>query len=1742
MIRKNIKNFFVICALLGISLTHLGAVTTSWHDGYTIDSTTVHSTANTDVLSLDGTITISGDVIVSARLYDLTVNVTTAATILQPYNEHPRQNQTYTNAEYGQLIFYAAADHTITVSCGYDLSFTGSAGGDLAEIWKDVDMVVTFSGPGTTKFLLTDYNPDYNATGASLSFTGTAYSGIRGTTIHRAGTKAYIIMDQTEAQAITNGQNKVVIQRNGYHGIWDSTTSSYAYQARPTEIYIGPGSFITYLSTNATGIAASETNGGYGSLAIDPTHEGTGRMVLRIAGDPSHRYNFNDGGLMVAGHYVIGLTAADFRNNVYLNAISGLKAIFRITDGVDYAHNTSATYDPASTAARGLLVINENTTVPKLAADPYGEIGDYDFGASTYNYSLYGKQTPNSTSYGDTHGGNYYYWAYDYAWYRARSNAFQRTGQHDLNVQTGFVMGINGWMDVYHRTFLDYVAANINRTDRFAVEDIYDYMLDADWTYAQRTTDQYIKSRNPASFVVDSLNYYSNYNPYTADGTYYEVVDPQSANFDRARHAHIVFYGDAKMYARCSRNSDGNAFGQGYGPWFTAAGDLAYTFTVGTGTYNGEYVSSTAVTAGEGANVMDIQGQLSVWSKARNEAPARSIYVAGASTEQGMMNLPTVQIDYLGREYTGFTTGSNLVTRPLTMTSVTYAIYNSPSIFMNDRMELHNVTFNNNDVLKQFPFISTGADLAINPKYASPSIVGGERKFITTNVWSDYNSNTRFSEFIEWPRIWLYNSEVDLHESICSSGVRWAVQETAYTITGTAATGSGANNTSIVKFYDHGEDLDTLIKGYGRLFMLGSAYNRMSGADSNGRYTNSDVESAFLNVYRGNKVATGLTPARTIDLSLQQAYDSGAPTTRNSTHLILMSRLDYSLADPATQYDFGKAYMSLGWTTTVGDKTKYPWQSGTGIGADVNQFTLDAGTVNQATLSVDGDYVYFGGTDLGGLKCRVPVSTATQGSVVYVNHGGRITAGQPLSAGAADWTQSGYEAFFDTMIASRLWSTEGLSGTVDLPKDQVVFGDTFGAQFYDVNTSRIASTENLHLNVYNSTTASSPRKTADKAVGEEVTVAWNKRVDGSGFTPIRAFGLRREPETRWTKIPSGPVTMPTNVLYITTNDLIDQLKIAGATQADPFVFLASGDGTNHGYGQVREIVSVASNPVVPGEGDVAALFVNNSGRIGLGTRETNKDSKTAAWTRLGEDFVTVYADGMGTIDVNSNLVVNDKKAVMPTTNFGATLLGPNSDQYPRITFFSSDSYEIRVPRNVELDLTAFNQATYRQEIAFGGKLRLVFEPGSTLRFPSISNAAYAFPILYMNDDTELVFEESQEFAKDKYSSISSADANKIKIKGCGQIWLNKNAKLFIMNGAQVAVQSDEDTPLTDITISLQRQAEMWIGDINTAGGSFEVGNPTELSTATNKVNFNLTLNGPGTKFHIDREGFFGLGVGVINKDSSTPNGGAQELRNNLHVNPSVQADHTYRWLPDSSSVTGWLGTAWQVTALKNVHRVYINITQGNFEHSNIFDGTDTRSSLMAIGPVTTFSDATGYYGFEVTDPKSSIILGGGNLMYVADTYSPYVNIWAFSDYSDTSTDVRLRRDSDGDITGDAYGIVASAPIILQTPVATTGVSVIDGGGLKITTANPAQLFNFIRYPIYSSLGAKFVNIGQTAFENFMDYVLTASWDGVTRGGDIYRSANIPTIGTSSLNDALAQGILGAEGTDAPASFVPPLPR
>ncbi len=450
-------------------------------------------------------------------------------------------------------------------------------------------------------------------------------------------------------------------------------------------------------------------------------------------------------------------------------------------------------------------------------------------------------------------------------------------------------------------------------------------------------------------------------------------------------------------------------------------------------------------------------------------------------------------------------------------------------------------------------------------------------------------------------------------------------------------------------------------------------------------------------------------------------------------------------------------------------------------------------------------------------------------------------------------------------------------------------------------------------------------------------------------------------------------------------------------------------------------------------------------------------------------------------------------------------------------FYSEQANELRIPEGFELDLSAFGKdadgeplTEYRQQIAFGGSVKLVLEPGAKIRFPSLDNIDAKYPVLYFNDDSQLIFEGSQDGAKGRFIDADEIADTKCKIYGCGQIWLNKDAQMKVMGDARVAVISDDATPITDLIVSIQRQGAFYIGDTTEAGGAFEVGNMESVDDS--KVCFSLTLNGPKATFHIDREGFFGLGVGIVNKDGNM-NGGAE-----IDDNPTEE-EGVFTWSPDEYK-------AWQVNALFNVHKVIITVTKGIFDHSNIFNGSDRQSSLMAFGPLAADPDTedAGSYTFVIADPNLSRVLGGGNIMHLAEeSTGVFVNAWNIADSA--------ARD-----TYDMYSILASTAVALQQdPDSFTDstLTVLDGGGHQFVGTQD-DLFTYISYPLYSTLRQKFVCLGATQFQNYIGYVGAATT--YDTGNEIFRTEDFNVISDRSADEGLVIGVLGATGNASPESY------
>jgi hypothetical protein len=1840
-------------------------------------------------LTMDGTITISRDVYIIAYQRDIEVNVQADTTIVPATDEtSPPQPGGGGNdgKAWGHLIFFAAGPselgqgpdvrRTIIVNVDYDLTFQGV-------MTYSTDLIVTFSGQGVVIFKLRDdHSTGGMNRGVIVSFTGNCGFGPiseggspeqdAAQSFGRGGTRVYILMDQDKDQVMNRGVNKVVFQRVSYDGT--NVAGLYPYRGQPTGVVVGPASFITYLSTNPTGkvnaqnpLGAQESqevwsNGDYGTLAFDPTHAGAGRLYLEIQGDPASQivgvyeringnYNFQDGAVIVCGNYVPDFSEPAIREWAFLNAHAGRRAIFRVIDNLAFERGTMGPYDPKLEAQRGLLVINKNTTVPALAADPYQSY--LNFISTSHGFGPYsGAGHPNNHPeyYGES--SDRWYWARDYSYYRAPycwwaypccwpRNPYWDGGSNGypaaFNTRTGFVLGANGWMDIYHATFFDHVACNYGELQYFAVEDnawasAYDYTA---WDPGWYT----FKWRNPAAFCVDGLNYYDNFNDYQyyywgltegAEGTIYN--DPAGTYFphDPTLHAHIHCYGNGSLYFRCAAANDGIV--EDYGPYDPGTGNYNYLFFVEQGQYDGQYISSQYTSPGEGEGVIDLEGPLSVYGHPRNEAPRVYTSTTGYEPnpgEMGSFGMPTLNLDHRGLETGDWET--ILVDRPLRLNGL-YYISNSPHMFCNSIANFYDVVVRHTDVTKL---------MTTDPSMALPAIVGGEAKFFNDTynyfIWDQNLSDWLLSphnfphlfNYYQYPMLRFYGSELQMHESLVASGVRFVVKERErMTFEGARVPfgpdagnhmmlyGSHANNTSTFRFYDHGDKTDTMLSGYGRMFMVGSGMNRASsynpyyssfhpefiaeadyydGSDAcpcREVWTNNTYASAFVNVYRGREVTPPFNTARdlydtdpgasnwadTIKLSIQAANDNPDVTQlraqltnddeygwNRAHHLFLLSRGD----DTETwccNNGYGRSYMSIGWTFTFGNDHYHPWQMRVGEG--IYHFPIGTDVVTPATCSVDGNFIYFGGTDWKGKKAVVPVMSPTQGSVIYVNHGGRFTITQPQSA-SYDPQQHGYDMFMDTALAYRMWGSESLFGIIDVPKDQVIYGHGFGRQPYDVNIN--LSREHIEDNRYglrvrtaNSTSVVDPDRASastgrysryfrqDLHSGEEVIIPWGRHSriydrtgvppgPFAGFIPAKTLPSKSEMLTRFTANIDQPPTLPQNMFFFTAGDYVTQLKVPGATQADPLNLLVTGNNGAPGAARISEIVSIPTNPMIHGEGAHGIIFLNHGGRVGLGSRDFNEHSDNA-WNLLGKDYVTICADGDGVVNVNSNLLVTDNGAIVATTLFGAdTTEYGLADDSPRLTIFSEQPHEIRVPRGVELDLGTFAKqlgtTPHQQVIKFGGALRLIFEPGSTLRFPSIDTVTgdtTPRPVLYMSDDTELIFEGDLEESKGRHMDIRSTDSAKTLIVGHGEIWLNKNARMVVNDEAMVRVGSDPRTPTpghqsTDLLISIRRQGQFVIGTEQVAGGSFEVGNAVDMDNYYNEselqhpINFQLVINGPKARFHMDREAFLGFGVGIVNKTRRHPNGDAD---------PTLNPDTLGAWNPDSQ--------AWEVQALHNVHKVSVVVTQGVFDHSNIFDGNDRRASLLAVGPVTAYEEfegegeVPGSYTFEFTNPVRSRVLGGGNIMALEPAGETYpgralVNIWNYADAA-------ARPD------GTWYSILGSGQVLQQhieadfTGSTLTDVTTPQGNGHLFVTGIGGfrDFFTYLASIRYSLLPEKLVNIGMTEFEPRVAYVNAS--DNFATGAEIYRRDNIFISGEGNPEDGLEWGVLGARGSEIPVSL------
>ncbi|MGE0206425.1 MAG: hypothetical protein AB7R69_01100 [Candidatus Babeliales bacterium] len=347
----------------------------------------------------------------------------------------------------------------------------------------------------------------------------------------------------------------------------------------------------------------------------------------------------------------------------------------------------------------------------------------------------------------------------------------------------------------------------------------------------------------------------------------------------------------------------------------------------------------------------------------------------------------------------------------------------------------------------------------------------------------------------------------------------------------------------------------------------------------------------------------------------------------------------------------------------------------------------------------------------------------------------------------------------------------------------------------------------------------------------------------------------------------------------------------------------------------------------PAEAAVGFLVVEGEARVGIGSSQRNKDSNCANVV-LGVNGLSICANGNAVIELNEDIIINNVCHILAGTSFGVT----STDT---LTIFSEDTKELRVKSTGLLDLSQFN--TPSKVLQFAGKAKLVFEPGSKL--------VLGGGVLIFTDETQLAFERVLNEDLLLGSEPVDLDPIRVKIVGRGNILMEEDSVCQILENQFVGIETDVICDnITSITWRLSEQATVEIGSQGRPGGALQVGNTLCQNGAS--IDLTIILDGLGTLWEINRQGFMGLGVGVANKVSQVPN-------------------------------------QWLVNCLENVFTVSIDIRSGTFNHSQILTGDDIRASLLAVGPAQQYTLAF--------NPISAVILGGGNLVQITNCTNAVCN-------------------------------------------------------------------------------------------------------------------------------------------------------
>lgn len=259
----------------------------------------------------------------------------------------------------------------------------------------------------------------------------------------------------------------------------------------------------------------------------------------------------------------------------------------------------------------------------------------------------------------------------------------------------------------------------------------------------------------------------------------------------------------------------------------------------------------------------------------------------------------------------------------------------------------------------------------------------------------------------------------------------------------------------------------------------------------------------------------------------------------------------------------------------------------------------------------------------------------------------------------------------------------------------------------------------------------------------------------------------------------------------------------------------------------------------------------------------------------------------------------------------------------------------------------------------GGNAELINARGARILSVKLANQAIDHEyLLYRGKHTSCIVDEPCSRNRTVFQMLSAVfsengeDPNVIrsKIVGTGSIIIEENAQLFIPKGTLLGIETlpDEGIITTSIVLELHDNGKLLIGDDTTAGGCFQIGNLWskarvfgDPSLNDNSVQTTIIIDGPGALLQVGKQGFFGLGVGLVGQFPVTPN-------------------------------------EWGMSSLLNADQITLDIREGLFDHNQIASGLDPIAAVFALGPV-------GEYTFRVNFPIGNM-QGGGNLATLPDNW------------------------------------------------------------------------------------------------------------------------------------------------------------